>query len=62
MTDSIPDAWRLAQLMQARNIFNAGKASPAGDFDGSSFGITTMPLDWQIKQLLRPQPGIGAVV
>lgn len=60
--EDVPANYRLAQLMQARNTYNAGKASPGGDFDGSSFGLTTMPLDWQVKQLLRPQRGLGAIV
>lgn len=60
-TATIPAAWQLAQIMQARNIFNSGKASPSDSFDGSSFGLTTMPLDWQIKQLIRPQRALGAI-
>ena len=53
---------KLAIVMQARNLWNSAKASPAGDFDGSGFGLSTMPLDWQIKQLLRPQRGVGAII
>ena len=56
-------ALQVAIVMQARNLYNSAKASPStGEFDGSGFGLTTMPLDWQIKQLLRPQRGMGAIV
>lgn len=53
----IPDAYRIAQLMQARNIWNAKKASPAGEFDNGSYGLSSFPLDWAIRQLLRPKRG-----
>jgi hypothetical protein len=56
--DTIPTAWRTAQLMQARNVWNSAKASPdAGAFDGGSYGLSSFPLDWQIRQLLRPKRG-----
>jgi hypothetical protein len=59
---SIPDEWVLAQVMQARNTYNAAKASPSGGFDGSGYGISAHPLDWQVKQLLRPERGVGAIL
>lgn len=58
----LPASYPLAQVMQARNLWNAGAASPGGDFDGSSYGLSAHPLDWQVKQLLRPRRGIGALV
>ena len=55
--DATPPAnWELAQVMQARNAFNSIKAGQGG-FDGSEYGITAHPLDWQVKQLLRPRVG-----
>jgi hypothetical protein len=59
--DPIPDAWALAQVMQARNIWNAGRAAPSGDFDGSSYGVSAFPIDWQVRQLLRPRRVKGAI-
>jgi hypothetical protein len=53
----VPDGYRIAQLMQARNIWNSGKASPSGDFDGAGYGLSTFPLDWQVRQLIRPKRG-----
>ncbi|WP_067197157.1 hypothetical protein [Microbacterium sp. XT11] len=58
----IPDGWRLAQAMQARNIYNAAHASPGGEFDGGGYGITAHPLDWQVQQLLRPRRAMGAIL
>lgn len=58
----IPVSYRAAQIMQARNIWNSSKASPSGDFDGGGYGLTSFPLDWQVKQLLRPRTVFGGVV
>ena len=56
--DVIPDGYRAAQLMQARNVWNASKASGSGDLDGGQFGIAVgFPLDWQVRQLIRPKTG-----
>lgn len=60
--EQVPELpFALAQVMQARSIYNANQASPSGAFDGSGYGLTTVPLDWQVKQLLRPQRGLGAI-
>ncbi len=59
--DPIPDEWLIAQAYHARNTYNAGQAAPSGEFDGSSYGLTAFPLDWQVKQLLRPQSAVGAI-
>lgn len=58
----IPDGWRMAQLLQARNIWNSGKATPTGDFDGGQYSLTTFPLDWQVRQLIRPKRGRPVMV
>lgn len=50
-----PASWRLAQLMHARNLWNADRTGPGGDAGIDGFGLTPHPLDWQIKQLLRPR-------
>lgn len=57
----IPDGWRIAQLLQARNIWNSGKATPSGDFDGGQYSLTTFPLDWQVRQLIRPKRGVPVI-
>lgn len=58
----IPTAYRTAQLMQARNVWNSSQASPTGYLDGGSYTLTTFPLDWQVKQLLRPRSVFGGPV
>lgn len=60
--EPVPLRYRAAQLMQARNRHNAGLANPSsGEIGGEGFTLTVFPLDWQVKQLLRPSRGIPAV-
>lgn len=54
---NIPEGYRKAQLLQARNVWNSSKASPQGDFDSGSYGLSSFPLDWQVRQLIRPKRG-----
>ena len=61
LTD-IPAGYREAQLMQARNVWNSQKASPsAGEFDNGSYGLSSFPLDWQVRQLIRPKRGMPVI-
>lgn len=53
----IPDRYRLAQLVQVRNLWNATMAAPSGDLGGETYAIQPRPLDWHVKALLRPQRG-----
>jgi len=55
--EAIPESYRIAQLMQARNVWNSSKASPSGNLDNGEYGLSTFPLDWQVRQLLRPKRG-----
>lgn len=58
----VPSHYRLGQLMQARNLLNAASVDPRTGEDGiGSFAIRPFPLDWQIKQTLRPKRGIPVV-
>lgn len=57
-----PVNYRKGQQMQARNTWNANKVDPgSGDQGDGSFVITPHPLDWVIKQVLRPTTAIPAV-
>ena len=60
ITDStVPPDYRQAQLMQARNIWNATKVDPANAGLGDDqFVIRPFPLDWMVKQLIRPKTGL----
>lgn len=61
-TDPVPLAYRQAQILQARNIYNATIVDAGtGDIGTDTFTIRPFPLDWQIKQLLRPRRGVPVV-
>ncbi|MFJ3392025.1 hypothetical protein [Leifsonia aquatica] len=54
-----PINYRRAQIMQARNLWNAGKVDPGtGDQGTDTFVLSPFPLDWNIKQVLRPKRAI----
>jgi hypothetical protein len=53
-----PINYRQAQLMQARNLINAGRAEGEGEGD---FVLRPFPLDWMVKQTLRPKSGVPVV-
>jgi hypothetical protein len=56
--DVITDGCRAAHLLQAQNVWTSAHASPSGDLDGGQFGISAgFPLDWQVRQLIRPKTG-----
>jgi hypothetical protein len=58
---TIPDGYRRAQLMQARNVWNSSRAGASGDFDDGSFGLSSFPLDWQVRQLIRPKRAVPVI-
>lgn len=54
----LPEArHKLALLMQARALHRSTVAG-SGDSLGGEFTVTVFPLDWTVKSLLRPTPGI----
>lgn len=58
----IPVPWRQAQLMQARNVWNASKTDPAsGGIGSDDLIIRPYPMDQTIRYMLRPKRAIGAV-
>lgn len=53
---AVPNHYRVAQLAQTRNIWNASKLDPSGTIGGDpGFSFTPFPLDWTIKQIIRPK-------
>lgn len=53
--DEIPTRYRQAQLMQARNTWNATVKNPRDDTQGfGDFAVPVFPLDWSVKRLIRP--------
>ncbi len=62
---SIPESYRWAQLQHARNIWNATNVNPSAGYgmdEPGSFMIRPFPLDWAIKQRLRPHVVFGGTV
>lgn len=58
---AVPATYRVAQLMQARAIWNSQNANPAGELGGEGFAIRFYPLDGHIRQLLRPRRAVPKV-
>lgn len=54
LTMPVPERYRAAQLMQARNTFNASLTNGDQQTDMGGFVMTIRPLDWAVKQLIRP--------
>ncbi|MBN9612568.1 MAG: hypothetical protein J0H64_03745 [Actinobacteria bacterium] len=53
----IPTRYRLAQMMQVRNLWAASQVSTSESLGGETYTITPRPLDWHVKQILRPARG-----
>lgn len=59
----VPVRYRQAQVMQARNSWNAhqrNQGSPDA-YGSEGFVVTVHPLDWHIRQLLRPATAVPVV-
>jgi hypothetical protein len=54
----VPPRYRMAQLLQARNLWNASKQDPGGEMGGEGFAVRVFPMDWTVKNLLRPKSGV----
>ena len=61
MTGCVPENYRLGQIMQARNLWNAAKMDPAGSIGGDGFSFQPFPLDWTVKQIIRPKTARAVV-
>lgn len=55
--DDVPENYRRAQLVQARNLHNAQAANPSSGDYGESFALAAIPMTWQVMSLLRPSRG-----
>lgn len=53
----IYDRYVYAQLQQAKNLWNAGRVSSAGDVGIDGFTFTPRPLDKVVRQIIRPTKG-----
>lgn len=50
-----PSFYAYAQLRQAENLWNAGRAQGGGDVGVDGFTFTPRPLDKTIKRMIRPE-------
>lgn len=51
---AVPDNYRIAEVMQARAQHRSFVAG-SGDTMGGELTVTSFPLDWTVRQLLRPR-------
>lgn len=59
--DECPDNYRYGQLRQAENLFNAARVDSNGGEGSGEFVVRPHPLDWVVKQILRPRRGVPRV-
>lgn len=59
--DPIPERYRQAQIMQARALFRANVAGSGDVMGGDGLTVTVFPMDWTVKNLLRPKK-VGRVL
>ena len=53
---TVPTRYRVAQLLQVRNIWNVSKIDTgSGDMGEGSFTISPFPMDRSVKNLIRPK-------
>lgn len=52
-----PASYRVAHLMQARNLWNATEPDRSA-YGDDGFSIPARPLDWIVRQMLRPKTPI----
>lgn len=60
-TTDIPVNYRYGQLEQAKNLWNAARVDASGGDGDGSFVMRPHPLDWIIKQILRPRRAVPRV-
>lgn len=63
-SEAVPVEYRLAQLRQAQNIWTAQNVNGDGGIgDGGEFTLRPVshPLDWHVKQIIRPKGAVPRV-
>jgi len=53
--DPIPARFVQAQIMQARALFRSNVAGSGDTLGGDGLTVTVYPMDWTVKNLLRPK-------
>lgn len=57
----VPVNLRRAQIRHAENMWNAARVDAAGEIGEGSFVSAPHPMDWHIKQLIRPRRAVPRV-
>lgn len=57
----VPETYRLAQILQARALYNSVITGPGDALGPEGQSVTVHPMDWSVKNLLRPRR-IGRVL
>lgn len=57
----IPTRYRLGQMIHVKNLWNASRIGASDSLGGETFTIQPRPLDWHVKQILRPAQGVPRV-
>lgn len=58
---AVPNSLVMGQRMQARNLWNANRVDPQSGADGDdTFVLRPYPLDWVIKQVIRPKRAVAS--
>jgi len=58
---AVPLRYREGQRMQARNLATANRVDTSGGIGEGDFVIRPFPLDWHVKQILRPKRAVPVV-
>lgn len=53
----VPESYRLAQAMQTRALWRSQKAGAGNQIGADGMAVTVFPMDWTVKNLLRPKKG-----
>lgn len=53
----VPENWVAAQVLQCRALARAGIVGSGDQSGGYGEAVAVFPLDWTVKQLLRPRKG-----
>ncbi|KQR86832.1 hypothetical protein ASF96_10995 [Microbacterium sp. Leaf179] len=55
--DNYPSRYVLAQLMQARTLYQAGQVASAGTIGEGEYVFTPRPMDKTVRTIIRPEDG-----
>lgn len=57
----VPPNYKLAVIMQARNMWNATEVNASGSVGSEGYVFQPRPLDWHVTALLRPRRRVPLV-